>query len=155
MKHYFLLLIFTLFFSDLALAQEGEVKDVLKLEAEQEPEEREAVVFGNPCIDPYFLGDARGLIEKLSKEVNSSLRQLDTTVAPLQGKVYVKFKIDTLGKASNFEVIRGISPLIDSQVLTVFSKASLKFSPGAYYGKKVPSAMIFPILIRVFRDKDR
>lgn len=61
----------------------------------------------------------------------------------VEGKVYLKASIDTLGNVSDVEVIRGIGYGCNEEALRVVKNA--KFTPAINKGKKVKCTISIPI----------
>lgn len=63
-----------------------------------------------------------------------------------EGKVYVKFIVDINGVITNPEIIKGLTPKADEEVLKVFENLDIKFKPGKQAGKPVATPYIMPII---------
>lgn len=61
----------------------------------------------------------------------------------LQGRVYVRFVVNTDGTISNIEVVRGVHKLLDDEAVRVL-KLMPKWAPGIQAGKTVKTQMILP-----------
>jgi periplasmic protein TonB len=62
----------------------------------------------------------------------------------IQGKVVVKFVIDTIGKVSNASIVISVDPLLDSEAVRVVRLMD-GWSPGRMKNKKVPVFYTLPI----------
>ena len=99
-------------------------------------------------VRPTFLGsaDPRRFLEKwvysYMKYPKQALR--DGT----QGRVLVRFVIDTKGKVGNVEVVRSADPLLDAEAVRVVS-ASPDWKPGILAGQKVACEMSLYIDFRL------
>ena len=92
-------------------------------------------------IDPNFPG---GTIE-LTKFLNANL-QLDNVEK--EGVVYVSFTVSNSGVIKNSVIKKGLSPLIDKEVLRVV-KLMPNWEPGIINGKPVNINFIMPVAIRI------
>ena len=83
--------------------------------------------------------------------MNSKIVSNDTLT---EGKVYVKFKIDTAGKVSNVHIIRGYDVKIDSEIARVI-KLMPDWAPALVLhgklktGKWVKDTMSFSLPIKI------
>lgn len=61
-----------------------------------------------------------------------------------QGRVIVKFYVDTLGHVCDPQIVRGLDSALDREVLRVV-RLFPEFTPGQHEGKKVNVYMNLPI----------
>lgn len=66
----------------------------------------------------------------------------------IEGKVYVRFVVDTDGSITNVEVARGVHELLDEEAIRVV-KAMPKWKPGKQRGRAVKQRMTIPIDCRL------
>ncbi len=64
--------------------------------------------------------------------------------ASKQGRIFVKFTVNEYGKASDFEIVKGLEPLLDAEVLRVMRLLG-DFIPGKQSGKPVPISFTMPV----------
>ncbi len=90
---------------------------------------------------PEYPGGTRALIKFIQTNVQypDSARE-----ESIQGKVYIKFVVDTTGKIKDATVIKGVHPLLDKEALRVV-KAMPYWNPGMQRGKKVKVKYNLPI----------
>jgi hypothetical protein len=90
---------------------------------------------------PVFPGGESALMIYLSQHL-----QYPDTIAKelLQTTAYVKFIVDTSGKAKNPVILRSISPNFDKQMLKIIEEMPL-WQPATTRGKKVAVQMILPL----------
>lgn len=62
----------------------------------------------------------------------------------LQGKVYVRFVVDTKGKVTDVNVARGVDEILDTAAINLVSKLP-NFTPGKIDGISVPVQYLIPI----------
>lgn len=62
----------------------------------------------------------------------------------LEGTVYVQFIVDYRGNVKNIDIIRGIDPLLDNEVIAAIQQSE-KWKPGRQNGRAVNVAMSMPI----------
>ena len=66
----------------------------------------------------------------------------------IQGKVYVEFVVNTIGKVTNAKIVRGIAPILDKEALVVI-RSLPDFSHGLQRGKSVRVKYTVPIVFCV------
>ncbi|MDG1477566.1 MAG: energy transducer TonB [Vicingaceae bacterium] len=68
---------------------------------------------------PEYPGGTRALIKFFQTNVQypDSARE-----ESIQGKVYVTFVVDTIGKIDDVSIIRGVHPLLDKEAIRVVQK---------------------------------
>lgn len=62
----------------------------------------------------------------------------------IQGKVFVRFVVNTDGSISDVEVVRGVDPLLDAEAIRVVSSMP-KWTPGSQRGKAIRVSFTVPI----------
>lgn len=62
----------------------------------------------------------------------------------LEGRVVVRFKVDTDGSIGDISVIKSLNPVLDSEAIRVV-KAMPRWTPGRENGKTVAVSMLIPI----------
>lgn len=66
----------------------------------------------------------------------------------IQGRVYIRFIVETTGKITNIKVFRGIDPFLDKLAIQVV-KGMPDWIPGQCNGKKVPAYFTVPITFKL------
>lgn len=66
----------------------------------------------------------------------------------LQGKVMVRFDVETDGTVSNVLVAHSVDPLLDREAIRVISEMP-KWKPAVVDGKAVKKEMILPVEFRL------
>jgi protein TonB len=66
----------------------------------------------------------------------------------IQGRVILKFVVNTNGSVDRIEILRGIDPLLDNEAIRVV-KALPKFKPGKQGGVAVPVWFTLPVLFKI------
>ena len=69
----------------------------------------------------------------------------------VQGKVFVKFVIDSLGYVGEVKVVRSVREDLDSEAVRVV-KMMPRFSPARWFGKTVSSKMTLPVTFKLQDD---
>jgi TonB family protein len=69
-----------------------------------------------------------------------------------QGKAYIQFIIDTLGRVSETEIIRGVSESIDAEALRVV-QGMPAWKPGFHRGSAVPVQFTIPISFKISEEQ--
>ncbi len=83
---------------------------------------------------PIFMG---GDVNKFREWVQRSVKYPEIAVENgIQGKVYVMFVIEPDGTLTNVEILRGVDPVLDNEVLRVVNESPL-WVPGKQNGKIV------------------
>lgn len=70
----------------------------------------------------------------------------------IEGKVYVRFVIDTTGKTVDPEIVRGVSPELDAEALRLVREMPT-WQPGMQAGKPVRVSFTLPINFRLTPEK--
>jgi len=70
----------------------------------------------------------------------------------INGKVYIKFTIDTCGNISNINLIRGLNPKLDTMAINLI-KGMPKWHPAKLNGKSICFNYIMPIRFGVIQNK--
>jgi protein TonB len=98
------------------------------------------VVFGN-IIETQAepVGGIRKFYEELNKKIIYPKNLLQG------GKVYIQFRVDTLGTMMDFKVARGFDPQADQAALDAISSFNFPFNPGKQSGKPIESQYIILI----------
>ena len=90
---------------------------------------------------PEFPGGMAGLMQYITK----NLRYPEEAKAKgIQGRVTVRVVVNTEGKVTNAEVLRGADPVLDAEALRVASSLP-DWKPGMKDGKPVNVRFIFPV----------
>ena len=66
----------------------------------------------------------------------------------IEGKVFVTFVIDTIGRVTDVRVMRGVHPLLDAEAIRVV-EALPRWKPARQRGKKVRIAYTIPVEFRM------
>lgn len=101
-----------------------------------------------PDILPEYPGGDYGIIDFIRRNI---VYPEKATANYIQGKVVVRFVVDTDGNVTNPEVISSVHPLLDEEA--VRAVGLLKgFTPGMKDGVAVNTWYIVPITFRLTRD---
>jgi TonB family protein len=118
-------------------------EDVSEKDVEDEEEE---VPFAELEKKPSFRG---GDANEFSKWVNSQLIYPKTAKKNgVQGRVTLQFTIETNGRVTNVEVIRGVDESLDKEAVRVVSN-SPRWKPGYLDGKPVRVTYTFPVIFQL------
>ncbi len=104
-------------------------------------EEEEAPVFFIVEDMPEFPGGDAALQKYLGTAVNYPVIAQENGI---QGRVYVKFVINTDGSVTDVEIARGVDPSLDKEALRVVRDMP-KWKPGKQRGKAVRVSYTVPI----------
>ena len=120
--------------------------ETLETKAPDTPENGDAIPFNEVEVKPTFNGvDAT----EFSKWVNGHLTYPDAAKqAGIQGRVTLKFAIDTDGSVTDVVLLRGVDKLLDDEALRVVSN-SPKWEPGKVNGEPVKVSYVFPIIFQL------
>ena len=94
---------------------------------------------------PEFVGGTGELMEFLKKNVKYPSSCLENGI---QGKVFVQFVINKIGKVVDVELVRGVDPYLDKEALRVV-KLFPFWSPGIQSGLPVKVSYVVPINFRL------
>lgn len=107
------------------------------------PKEREVFI---AVSDPAeFPGGMEALMKWLS---NNTVYPQEAEKAGIQGRVIVKFVIEADGTVTHPEIVRGVSPEVDAEVLRLIASMP-KWTPGKVSGKEVASYFTLPVVFRL------
>lgn len=104
-----------------------------QFEHETQEEEEEEEVFYIVEIMPEYPGGNNAMTKFIQKNVQypDSAREEN-----IQGKVYLNFVVDTVGKIDSIKVVRGVHPLLDAEAIRVI-KLMPDWKPGLQRGKPI------------------
>jgi TonB family protein len=88
-----------------------------------------------------FGSESKSLFGYISKSVNYPQQSIENGE---QGRVYVKFIVETDGSVSHILVERGVSQLLDAETIRVIRQMP-KWNPGSCEGKAVRMFMRMPV----------
>ncbi|MGQ1889306.1 energy transducer TonB [Thermophagus sp. OGC60D27] len=104
-------------------------------------EEEEAPVFFIVEEMPEFPGGELALHKYLASTIEYPVIAQENGI---QGRVYVKFVVNTDGSITDVEIARGVDPSLDKEALRVV-KSMPKWKPGKQRGKSVRVSYTVPI----------
>ena len=90
---------------------------------------------------PSFPGGPNALFEYLSKNIKYPVFEEKERQ---QGRVIVKFVVDTDGTVTNVKVAKSVNSLLDAEAIRV-TKAMPRWIPGKKNGEAVPVEYTIPI----------
>ena len=94
---------------------------------------------------PEYPGGNAALMKFIGENINYPA---DAQNNNIQGKVILKFVIDTDGSADRVEVLRSIDPLLDNEAVRVVSSIT-GFKPGKQGGVPVPVWFTLPVVFKL------
>lgn len=102
------------------------------------------------CVEqqPEFPGGPAEMLRFIGQHLKYPEEQLKEGV---QGRVIVKFYVDTLGRVCEPEIFRGKDSALDREALRVV-RLFPNFTPGTINGKKVNTYMVLPITFKLPPD---
>ena len=115
--------------------------------AAEPAEETEAVAFGDVEVKPTFNGEdanafAKWMYEHLSYPEAAKAKGVD-------GRALVQFSIMPDGSMGEVEMLRGIDPDLDAEILRVVESCDVKWAPGTQDGKPVKVTFTCPVVFRL------
>ncbi len=125
---------------DTEVTQDTEI-DFSDIQVEDDSSGDDAPVFFIVEDMPEFPGGEAALTKYLATEVKYPVIAQENGI---QGRVYIKFVVNTDGRVANVEVARGVDPSLDKEALRVV-KAMPKWKPGKQRGKTVRVSYTVPI----------
>lgn len=97
-------------------------------------------------VKPGFQG---GDVNNFFKWVNARLYYPETAIAAgVQGRVVVSFKVNSDGRVSDVDVLRGVCDALDQEAVRVIS-SSPEWTPGKRKGNRVAVTYTFPVVFRL------
>ncbi len=138
--------------SDLDVIKNGEIADddyiiITQGEVPAEPpaDPDENIIY--PCVEqqPQFPGGPAEMLRFIGQHIRYPQEQLDEG---FQGRVVVKFYVDTLGHVCEPTIVRGKGSALDKEALRVV-RLLPDFIPGEMNGQKVNVWMTIPIVFRL------
>lgn len=102
--------------------------------------EEESLIFIEPNALPLFKDGGEMGLRNFIKE-NLRCPKSDECV---DGKVYVEFTVDTLGRVKDIEIKKGLTTYADSEAKRIVKL--LEFEPGTSFGKPIEMKLILPII---------
>jgi protein TonB len=98
--------------------------------------------YPTPEIYPQFIGGETAL--DAFRKTNLNLACMDSCG---EGRSWIGFTIDTIGRLTNVELLRGFCKKCDDEALRVVSMMP-DWEPGYIYGKKNSCKFRFPIIFK-------
>ncbi len=134
---------------DVELEDEFEIEDFeasqdeeIEVIAMEEEEEGEAEVFFIVEDMPTFKG---GSLENFRNYIQESIAYPAIAMENgISGTVYVNFVVNKQGEITSIQIVRGVDPSLDNEVLRALNAAP-KWSPGKQRGKPVAVSMAIPV----------
>ncbi len=90
---------------------------------------------------PEFPGGYDSLYSYIQKKIIYPPKAISLKI---EGMVICTFTIDEKGKVTDIQIIKGIHPLLDNEVIRIF-KEMPKWIPGGKQNKPVPVKFTYPI----------
>jgi protein TonB len=94
---------------------------------------------------PEFPGGASALLEYIAKNTRYPDIALENYI---QGRVFLKFVVNTDGSVGVIEIMKGVDPQLDKEAIRVIGTLP-KFRPGKQNGVPVPVWYAVPVLFRI------
>lgn len=124
--------------SDVIVTQ-GEMTDELP----KNPDDRDIYNYVEQM--PEFPGGTAAMMNFIAKNLKYPKEQLDSGI---QGRVVIKFYVDTLGNVCEPTIVRGKDSALDKEAIRLV-KTFPQFSPGTLNGKKVNVWFTLPIVFKL------
>ncbi|MDF1551116.1 MAG: energy transducer TonB, partial [Bacteroidales bacterium] len=112
---------------------------------EQLPENEEVPVLFMAQSMPEFPGGKKGLQHYISKNISYPIAAIENDI---QGKVFVRFIVNSKGNVERESVIRSIHPLLDKEALRVV-RSFPSWKPGSQNGRNVSVWYTVPIVFKI------
>lgn len=140
-----LLVIFTLFFSNLSAQNGGETPDTIKVKkpVQEEVIERtnEPEIFVVVEDMPEFPGGVDSMMKFIARNMNYPTKAIENKI---EGRVHIQFIIDETGNLIDAKVLRGIGWGCDEEAIRVVNSMP-KWTPGTQRNKPVKVRFVLPI----------
>lgn len=119
---------------------------VIVIESSSTMEESDLMSYELVEVKPLFQGGDMGSFRNW---VAKNLKYPeDANADEIEGRVIVRFVIDTEGDVTKAEVVRGINYSLDHEALRVV-RSSPKWTPGSYKGEPVEVAIVLPVVFQL------
>ena len=105
-------------------------------------------IFADPEQQPYFPGGETALLKFLQENVKYPPKAAKDSI---QGRVVVRFVVDSLGYVGDVKVLRSVSADLDAEAVRVV-KTLPRFAPGRMFGKAVNVWYTLPVTFKL-QDK--
>ena len=128
--------------ADTMITKEPVIGDTLARMPNPAPMTKDDNVFDVVETMPMFPGGESALIDYLKKNVHYPEALKDSCI---QGRVIIKFVVETDGSITNVEVMKGFHPVLDKEALRVIN-AMPKWCPGKQNGLPVRVRYAVPVL---------
>jgi protein TonB len=123
---------------DFEASQDEEIQVI----AMEEEEEQEAEVFFIVEDMPTFQG---GSLENFRNYIQEKIEYPAIAMENgISGTVYVNFVVNKAGEITAINIVRGVDPSLDNEVIRAL-KAAPKWAPGKQRGKPVSVSMAIPV----------
>ena len=120
---------------ELVMPTEKQIKET-EIERSNEPEIRDYAE-----VMPKFKGGEKAMYDFVYNNIYYNPLAIENDI---QGKVYVKFVINTYGEVVNAKVVKGVDKLLDREALKVVQNMP-KWDPGFQNGELVNVSIVLPI----------
>lgn len=107
-------------------------------------------VVDQPDVLPQFPG---GEVEMMTFIARNMVYPESAIRDNIQGRVVVRFIIDTEGNVTSPTIIKSISPVLDEEAIRVVSMLP-RFNPAQHNGKNVSAAYVLPVSFRLSGDNN-
>lgn len=94
-------------------------------------------------VEPQFPGGAKAFYKYIAKNIGYDK---DAKVTDMQGTVTVSMAIEPDGRITDAQIVNGVSPIVDKEVLRVIN-ASPKWKPGKQHGNPIKVRYTFRIAL--------
>ena len=128
--------------TDVSIAQDGQFLP------EPPPLKVTDEVFGEVENLPEYPGGNSAMIKLLSDNIRYPVIALENGI---QGRIVCSFIITKDGSISNVNVLRGVDPSLDAEVVRIINMMDV-WKPGTQDGNKVNVQAVLPVVFRVQRD---
>lgn len=130
----------------LGTVQNGIPTDTMQVTVTPEPEiPVEPEIFTIVQEMPEYPGGVPALMKFINENLNYPQEAVQNNI---QGKVILKFVVNTDGTAGRIEITRGIDPLLDNEAARVV-KSLPKFKPGKQRGVPVLVWFVLPVTFKL------
>jgi protein TonB len=114
-----------------------------------EPSDPVAPVYKEPQIIVEEMPEYPGGIPELMKYISENIvYPQDAIMNNIQGRVILRFVVNTDGSVDRIQILRGIDASLDNEAIRVVSSLP-KFNPGKQQGVPVPVWFSLPVLFRL------
>jgi len=108
--------------------------------------------------EDYFIGT---IVEYQAEPIGGYQKFMETIANSLkfppelneEGRVFIQFTVDTLGRTGEFKVVKGYNDVADKTALELMKSLNVPFNPAKQRGTPVKTRLIMPVTFELKPEK--